>query len=77
MDIDQASTFLCGSILIGIGLIVIVATIVIINNIFSRYWKPVQWVHTMPGKGEPQRQRFATQEELNNLNRNTEPTLNK
>ena len=74
MDIDQASTFLCGSILIGIGLIVIVATIVIINNIFSRYWKPVQWIHNMPGMPN---QRFATEEELKNLDRSKEPGLNK
>jgi len=75
MDIDQASTFLCGSILIGIGLIVIVATMVIINNIFSRYWKPVQWIHNMPGMAEPKR--FATEEELKNLDRSKEPGLNK
>ena len=74
MDIDQASTFLCGSILIGLGLVVIVSTVVAINNIFSRYWKPVQWVHTMPGMAN---QRFATEEELKNLNRTTEPALNK
>jgi hypothetical protein len=74
MDIDQASTFLCGSILIGIGLIVIVATIVIINNIFSRYWKPVQWVHNMPGMPN---QRFVTEEELKSLDRTKEPALNK
>ena len=67
MDIDQASTFLCGSILIGIGLIVVVATVVIINNIFSRYWKPIQWVHTLPGMSEPQR--FATEEELKTLDK--------
>ena len=74
MDIDQASTFLCGSILIGLGLVVIGSTVVAINNIFSRYWKPVQWVHTMPGMAN---QRFATEEELKNLNRTTEPALNK
>jgi hypothetical protein len=73
MDIDQASTFLCGSILIGIGLIVIVATIVIINNIFSRYWKPVQWVHTLPGMAEPRR--FATEEEIKSIDKTVDPLL--
>jgi hypothetical protein len=73
MDIDQASTFLCGSILIGLGIVVIVATIVAVNNIFSRYWKPVQWVHNMPGMGEPKR--FATEEEMKAIDKTVDPAL--
>ena len=72
MDIDQASTFLCGSILIGIGVIVVVAVIVAVNNIFSRYWKPVQWVHNVPGM---QSQRFATEEELKTIDKTVDPAL--
>ena len=42
MDMDQAATFLAGSILIMLGLISIVSAIVVINNIFARHWKPVR-----------------------------------
>ena len=41
MNIDQAAMFLACSILVGFGVIVIVATAVIINNLLSNYWKPV------------------------------------
>ena len=35
--------FLASSILIGFGIIIIVATAVIINNLLSIYWKPVKF----------------------------------
>ena len=43
MDMDQASVFLAGSILTGLGFIVIVATAVVINNIIHKYWKSFGW----------------------------------
>jgi hypothetical protein len=43
MDIDQAANFLAGSVLIGIGFIVICTVIIVINNLFSKYWKPIEW----------------------------------
>jgi hypothetical protein len=43
MDMDQAAVFLAGSILIMIGLIVIVAGAVVINNIVHKYWKSFGW----------------------------------
>ena len=42
MDVDSAAELLAGSILTGLAFIVIVATIVVINNIISKYWKPVK-----------------------------------
>lgn len=44
MDMDIAATVLAGSILTGLALVVAVITIVIINNIFHKYWKPIQWL---------------------------------
>jgi len=41
MDIDQASNFLACSILIGSGITILVAFVVLINNLCSRYWKPL------------------------------------
>jgi hypothetical protein len=42
MDMDQAAVFLAGSILTALGFIVVIATIVIINNLIHNYWKPVR-----------------------------------
>ena len=63
MDIVQASTFLVGSILVGVGLIVLAATATVINNIFSKYWNPVNLGSILP-KGLSQTGRFATDEEI-------------
>jgi len=43
MDIDQASTFLAGSILTCLGFLVVVITVVVINNIVHKYWKSWGW----------------------------------
>lgn len=43
MDMDNAAAFLGGSILFGLGVIAIGIAILVINNLFSKYWKPVQW----------------------------------
>ena len=42
MDMDQAAVFLAGSILIALGFIVVIAAIVVVNNILHKYWKPVK-----------------------------------
>lgn len=57
MDIDQAANFLAGSILIGVGFIVICAVVIVINNMFSKYWKPIEWSWPEYGK-------FVSHEEL-------------
>ena len=40
---DQSAVFLAGSILTALGLVVLVAAVVAINNILHQYWKPVQF----------------------------------
>jgi len=61
MDMDQAATFLAGSILTVLGFIVVLIAIVIANNIIHRWWKPMGWWNfsawTAPS-------RFASSEEL-------------
>jgi hypothetical protein len=42
MDMNQAAIFLAGSILTMLGLVVITAGIIVINNIIHKYWKPVK-----------------------------------
>jgi hypothetical protein len=43
MDMDVAAVFMASSILIGFGCIAIGITVIAINNLFARFWKPVQW----------------------------------
>ena len=69
MDMDQAAVFLAGSILTGLGFIIMFGVIVIINNILHRYWKPVQitkWIDSPT-------MRFATDEEMKKI----DPSLKK
>lgn len=74
MNIDQASVFLAGSVLTMLGFVVVVAGIVVINNILHKYWKPVR-VFTADSfhafNGPPAR--YATDEELAKI----APTLEK
>ena len=41
MEIAQAATFLAGSILVCLGIVVIGLALVVLNNIFHKYWKPL------------------------------------
>ena len=43
MDIDQSAIFFVGSILVCMGFVVVAVTVLFLNNIFSKYWKPVEW----------------------------------
>lgn len=42
MDMEQAATFLAASILLTIGTVVIIAGIILVNNLIHKYWKPVK-----------------------------------
>lgn len=57
---DQAAVFLAGSILTALGFIVVFAAVITINNMLSKYWKPVQFFKY----DTPPVTRFATEEEL-------------
>ena len=64
MDMDQAAVWLAGSILFALGLIAIVAGIVVVNNIISKYWKPVRiFTHDSWSAINPP-VRYATEAEL-------------
>lgn len=64
MDMQQAATFLAATILITIGSIVIIAGIVIVNNILHKYWKPISFLKWQDYYGPS---RFLSQEELEQL----------
>jgi hypothetical protein len=42
IQVVQAATFVTVSTLVSIGLIVIVSAILVINNMFNRFWKPIK-----------------------------------
>jgi hypothetical protein len=60
MNLEQASVFFTGSILIMLGFIVITAGVVAINNLLHRYWKPVKFFKFLDHPYPP---RFMTAEE--------------
>jgi hypothetical protein len=69
MDIDAAAQFLVSSILIALGTVSITVALVFINNLLSKYWKPVKiWV---PSYFEHANTRFMTDEEAARINQQT------
>lgn len=72
MDMDQAAVFLAGSILTMLGFIVVAIGIIVINNLIAKYWKELGWFK-WHFNHEPAR--FATQEELQAIDKASEPKL--
>ena len=66
MDMDNAAAVLAGSILTGLAIVVGVATLVAVNNIIHRFWKPVNFGYFVP-RAMAEQKRFATEEELNKI----------
>lgn len=62
MDVENAAGILAGTILVGLSLIIAVAVIVIINNIISKYWKPVNLAYFVPKSAFEPGPRFMTEE---------------
>jgi hypothetical protein len=42
MDVDNAAYFLASTILFAVGMIVLCLALILLNNIFARFWKPVK-----------------------------------
>lgn len=64
MDVDVAAKVLAGSILTGMAFVVFVITIIVINNLLHKYWKPVNFGYFMPRALIEDPKRFATEEEI-------------
>jgi hypothetical protein len=45
MDIDKTAAIFVGTILLGFTFITAAGAIVVINNLFARWWKPVKWTN--------------------------------
>jgi hypothetical protein len=65
MDMDVAAVFLAGSILTVMGFLVILAGIIIANNMIHKYWKSFGWKLLPSSHYEPTR--FMTEEEANKI----------
>ncbi len=69
---DQSAVFLAGSVLTMMGLIVIIAGAIVINNLLYKFWKPVR-VFTVDsfslfgGNQNGHSKVFVTQEELQRI----------
>jgi len=74
MDMDQAAVFLAGSVLTALGFIVIIIGLVVVNNIISRYWKPIRIFTEDSWVGFTSSARFAEPPEIE---KTKEPTLKK
>ena len=66
MDIDTAAEILAGSILTGLASVIFVITIVVINNILHKYWKPVK-IFTADSWNFNPPQRFAEPGEIEHV----------
>lgn len=64
---DQAAVWLGGSILTMLGMVVVVAGVIVINNLIHKFWKPVRiftadsWTAINPPE------RFIHEQELNRV----------
>jgi len=67
MTVESATTFLAATILSGLGFVIICVVLVVVNNIFSKYWKPVNLALWLPKSFSAEPPRFATQEELERI----------
>jgi len=74
MDMDQAAVFLAGSILTALGFVVVVIGMVVINNIISRYWKPIRIFTEDSWQAFGSPARFAEPPEVE---KTQEPTIDK
>jgi hypothetical protein len=67
MDMDQSAVFLAGSILTALGFVVVIAAIVVVNNILYKYWKPVRIFTSDSWTGINPPVRYATPEEMQKI----------
>jgi hypothetical protein len=66
MDMDQTAVWLAGSILITLGFVVVIAGVIVVNNILHKYWKPVR-IFTADSWNLNPPSRFITPEDMNEI----------
>ena len=63
---DQTAVWLAGSILITLGFVVVIAGVIVVNNILHKYWKPVR-IFTADSWNLNPPSRFITPEDMNEI----------
>jgi hypothetical protein len=41
-EVIQAANFVTGALLVSVGVVIIVAALLLINNMFTRFWRPIK-----------------------------------
>jgi hypothetical protein len=68
MDVSSASNFLSASILIGCGISIVGIALVFLNNLVSKYWKPVRIFTPDSWKGFfPPHERYVPHDEITRI----------
>lgn len=62
MDMESAAVFMSASILIMMTFVVISVGIIVVNNLFHKYWKPINLFSSVHNNS-----RFATAAELDKI----------
>ncbi len=63
------ASFVINSILICLSLIIIVGTILVVDNLIHRYWKPIKLVWYIDSASPPQISRETKKNDLDNSKR--------
>jgi len=53
-EVIQAANFVTGALLVSMGIIIIVAAILLINNMLTRYWRPIKVFTYIAAKISPE-----------------------
>jgi hypothetical protein len=65
MDMEAAAVFMSASILVMMTFVVISVGVIVVNNLFHKYWKPVTLFSSI--HSNINNTRFATAEELDQM----------
>lgn len=77
MDVDSAATFLSCAILFGAGFAILGITVIFLNNIVHKYWKPVRifTADSWAPFSSLDHTRFAEPQEVKTVDKTVEPKL--
>ena len=53
-EVIQAANFVTGALLVSIGIVIIVAALLLINNMLTRYWRPIKVFTYIAAKISPE-----------------------
>ena len=53
-EVVQAANFVTGALLVSLGIIIIVSALLLINNMLTRYWRPIKVFTYIAAKISPE-----------------------